>query len=110
MQIDYLEFSSPDLAQTQQFFAKAFGWAFVDYGPDYQEVSGAGIGAGIARQPLAAPLIVLKTTDLRAALEKVRAAGGQITQEIFDFPGGQRFQFREPGGTEMAVWAPMPAT
>jgi hypothetical protein len=37
-------------------------------------------------------------------LEEVRAAGAEITKEIFEFPGGRRFQFKEPGGTEMAVW------
>lgn len=28
--IDYVEFSSPELEATQSFFAKAFGWSFVE--------------------------------------------------------------------------------
>jgi predicted enzyme related to lactoylglutathione lyase len=32
------------------------------------------------------------------------AAGGAITTPAFDFPGGRRFHFREPGGVELAVW------
>lgn len=105
MQIDYLEFSSPDLPATRDFFARAFGWTFNDYGPDYQELADAGVSGGIAAAPLAPPLVILKSDDLEAALARVSAAGAQITRQIFDFPGGRRFHFREPGGTEMAVWS-----
>ncbi|MCK0167518.1 VOC family protein [Jannaschia sp. S6380] len=105
MKIDYIEFTSPELDRTQAFFARTFGWEFVEYGPDYRDIQGAGTGGGIERGALRPPLIVLRTEDLEAARDKVRAAGAEITADIFDFPGGRRFQFREPGGTEMAVWA-----
>lgn len=105
MKIDYLEFSSPDLPATRAFFAEAFGWSFNDYGPAYQELADAGVSGGIAAGPLAPPLVILRSDDLEAALDRVTQAGAQITRPIFDFPGGRRFQFREPGGTEMAVWS-----
>lgn len=104
IKIDYVEFTSPELEKTQAFFSKALGWEYVDYGSDYKDIQGAGLGGGIERGDLRAPLIVLKADDLEAMLEEVGAAGAEITKEIFDFPGGRRFQFREPGGTEMAVW------
>lgn len=106
LKIDYIEFSSPDLEVTQQFFAKAFGWSFIDYGPDYRDIQNAGLGGGLERRARSCPLVVLKTDDLSKALETIRHAGGEITKEIFDFPGGQRFEFKEPGGTAMAVWCP----
>ena len=105
MKIDYIEFASPDLPATKDFFAQAFGWGFNDYGPDYQELTGAGLSGGIAAGPLVPPLVILKTEDLEAALAKVTAAGAAITRPIYAFPGGRRFHFREPGGTEMAVWS-----
>ena len=105
MKIDYIEFASPDLPATKEFFAQAFGWGFNDYGPDYQELNGAGMSGGIAAGPLVPPLVILKTEDLEAALAKVTAAGAAITRAIYAFPGGRRFHFREPGGTEMAVWS-----
>ncbi|MBD9526705.1 VOC family protein [Paracoccus sp. PAR01] len=105
MQIDYLEFSSPDIAATKDFFSRAFGWSFNDYGPEYQELADAGVSGGIAAAPLAPPLVILKAEDLEAALAQVSGAGAEITKPIFSFPGGRRFQFREPGGTEMAVWS-----
>lgn len=105
MKIDYIEFSSPDLPATRQFFKDAFDWGFKDYGPDYQEITDGGVDGGIAAGPLAPPLVVLWTDDIEAALTRVTGAGGQITRPIFAFPGGERFHFREPGGTEMAVWS-----
>ena len=79
MQIDYVEFSSPELAATKQFFATAFGWSYNDYGPDYQEIADGGIGGGIAAGPPAPPLVILKADDLEAALARVSGAGGRIT-------------------------------
>ncbi|MFV0475101.1 MAG: VOC family protein [Pikeienuella sp.] len=105
LKIDYIEFYSPELEATQDFFVRAFGWSFVEYGPDYRDIQGADLGGGIERGPNKAPLIVLRADDLEAACARLRAAGAKITREIFDFPGGRRFEFREPGGTEMAVWS-----
>ncbi|SBW27063.1 hypothetical protein FDG2_5141 [Candidatus Protofrankia californiensis] len=31
--IDYVEFPAPDLATARDFYARAFGWQFNDYGP-----------------------------------------------------------------------------
>ena len=105
LKLDYLEFTSPVLEDTQAFFAKAFGWEFISYGEDYRDIQKAGLGGGIERATLRPPLPVLKTDDLEAAYERMIAAGAKITKDIFDFPGGRRFQFTEPGGTEMAIWA-----
>ena len=104
LKIDYVEFYSSQLEATQDFFAKAFAWDFIKYGPDYCDIQGAGTGGGIERGESKAPLIILRADDLQAAYDQVCAAGAKITKEIFQFPGGKRFEFREPGGTEMAVW------
>ena len=109
LQIDYIEFYSPDLEATQAFFSRAFGWEFVDYGPDYRDIQGAGTGGGLERSAPKAPLIVLKADDLEAACQQVRAAGAEMTTGIFDFPGGRRFEFRAPGGIAIAVWSENPA-
>lgn len=106
-QIDYLEFPSADGLKTRRFFAEAFGWSFIDYGPTYSAIEAAGIDAGIqgaSQEATAAPLAIVRTHDLEAAQRAVELAGGTITRAAFDFPGGRRFHFREPGGNEMAVW------
>jgi predicted enzyme related to lactoylglutathione lyase len=106
-QIDYLEFPSTDGLKTRRFFEEAFGWSFLDYGPTYHGIEAAGIDAGIQgdrREATAATLAIVHADDLEAAQRAVELAGGVITRPAFDFPGGRRFHFREPGGTEMAVW------
>ncbi len=47
---------------------------------------------------------MIRTTDLEQAQRDVLAAGGVITRPAYDFPGGRRFFFREPGGAELAVY------
>ena len=108
LKIDYVEFSSSRIGDSTAFFQAAFGWGFVDYGPDYQAFADAGIDGGIDGGGQAAAgtaLVILKADDLEAALARVEAAGGVVTKPIFTFPGGRRFQFREPGGVELGVWS-----
>jgi predicted enzyme related to lactoylglutathione lyase len=104
--IDYIEFPSSNRAQTSAFFRAAFGWGIVSYGPDYDGIAEAGIDGGIdqAAEKVAATMAVIRTDDLDDAERRVLASGGTITRAQFDFPGGRRFHFREPGGNEMAVY------
>ncbi|RUT29469.1 VOC family protein [Arsenicitalea aurantiaca] len=104
--IDYLELPSADGEASVAFFEAAFGWARIDYGPDYAGLGGAGLETGIDSSVgrVAAPLPVIRVGDLDAAEVSIRNAGGVVTREQFDFPGGRRFHFREPGGVELAVY------
>lgn len=105
--IDYLELPSIDGAASRAFLEAAFGWRFTSYGPSYSAIDDAGIDTGIQSDPretTGAPLIIIRAEDLERAERQVIAAGGVITREAFDFPGGRRFHFREPGGNELAVW------
>lgn len=104
--IDYLEFPSTDRAASSGFLKAAFGWGIVSYGPSYDAFEGAGIDGGIdqGENRASAPLAVIRADDLDEAERRVIAAGGTITRAQFDFPGGRRFHFREPGGNELAVW------
>ena len=109
-EIDYIEFGVVDMADARRFYAAAFGWEFYDYGPDYTgirkrrggEIGGLRLQASVTT---GGPLVILYSDDLEATLARVREAGGRITQEIFEFPGGRRFQFEDPSGNELAVWA-----
>jgi uncharacterized protein len=105
--IDYIEFPTSDGGASGKFFSDAFSWKLIDYGPTYTGLGGAGIDGGIDAGPgrVAAPLAVIRTGDLDEAERRVVAAGGVVTRPQFDFPGGRRFHFREPGGSELAVYA-----
>ena len=107
--INYIELPVTDLAASKGFFAKAFGWSYVDYGPSYASFEGAGIDGGLDADSDRKPskngaLVVLYAKDLEAALTSVEQAGGIITVPIFPFPGGRRFHFTDPSGNELAVW------
>ena len=106
--INYVELAGGDLTVTKDFYTKAFGWGFTDYGPGYAGFDGAGLDGGLAG-PMSAtsttPLVILRTENLEDALARVEAAGGEITLAIFEFPGGRRFHFRDPAGNELGVWA-----
>ena len=50
-------------------------------------------------------LVVLYHNHLEKLLEAVKMAGGTIVKQIFSFPGGRRFHFKDPSGNELAVWS-----
>jgi uncharacterized protein len=105
--LDYVEFPVTDCAVSKTFFEAAFGWTFTEYGPTYASTTTGDVDIGLDGTPgeaVAAPLAVIRVDDLEAALSDVKTAGGTVTRDIFAFPGGRRFHFREPGGCELAVW------
>jgi predicted enzyme related to lactoylglutathione lyase len=107
--IDYVELPSVTAHElTRGFYAKAFGWQFTDFGPDYAATTSGDVDLGLNGQPdeaLAAPLPVIRVDDLEAVLDAVASAGGVISRSIFAFPGGRRFHFIDPSGSELAVWS-----
>ena len=50
-------------------------------------------------------LVVLYHTDLDLIKNEIIKSGGEISQDIFSFPGGRRFHFIDPAGNELAVWS-----
>ncbi len=105
-----MEFPSTNFALTKSFFSQVFGWEFTDYGSNYVAFSGAGLDGGfyVADRPSlaesGATLVVFYSDSLGDTLDRITAAGGTIIKDPFDFPGGRRFHFTEPSGSEFAVW------
>ncbi|MEM8800848.1 MAG: VOC family protein [Pseudomonadota bacterium] len=116
--MNYIEIPVTDVGAAKTFFTSAFGWSFIDYGPDYASFQEAGIDGGIytsAHRPprisgdddraTFGPLIVLYANNLANMQAKIETAGGMISKSIFEFPGGKRFHFFDPSGNELAVWS-----
>jgi predicted enzyme related to lactoylglutathione lyase len=107
--IDYVELPSATAHElTRSFYAKAFGWEFTNYGPDYSATTNGTVDLGLNGQPdeaLSAPLPVVRVDNLEQAFDAVVAAGGIIAKPIYAFPGGRRFHFVDPSGSELAVWS-----
>jgi len=109
--IDYIEMPAREPAVAKRFFTELFGWTFEDYGPDYVSFSDGRLAGGFRRMDAecdsgsGSVLVVFYKNDLEATKIRVEALGGQITRDIFSFPGGSRFHFRDPNGNEYAVWS-----
>lgn len=109
--ISYIEFGVTDLDITRSFYASAFGWEFTDYGPTYSGIKAADgqgeVGGLNPAAPVSAdgPLVLLWSADLDATVDAVRAAGGTIVAEPYEFPGGRRFEFADPSGNRLGVYA-----
>ena len=108
--INYLELPATDLNAIRTFYGKVFGWEFTDWGSEYISFSGAGIDGGFRADGEVSPqspgpLVVLYSSNLESTEKEIVAAGGEICVPVFEFPGGRRFQFKDPNGNELAVWS-----
>lgn len=109
--INYVELPATNIEATKKFFSEAFGWSFIDYGPDYAAIQEAGLDGGFYRSDLKATtdngsvLVVLYSAELEQAQQSVEEAGGTVIKPIFEFPGGRRFHFTCPSGNEYAIWS-----
>lgn len=106
--IDYIEFAVSDIERSREFYGKAFGWTFKDYGPAYCEFSDGRLTGGFAKgNPVTAggPLVILFADDLADTQRRLEDAGARIVKPAFSFPGGRRFHFLDLDGYELAVWS-----
>ncbi len=109
--VDYVETPSRDLPQTKAFFTALLGWRFSEYGPDCLAFEDGRLNGGFYRSDkvssyaAGSSLIVIYTERLEELRDRAKALGGTITRDIFSFPGGRRFHFTEPGGSEFAIWS-----
>ena len=110
--LDYVEIAAPDLPTAMDFYSRAFGWEFTQYGPGYAGIrSGDGEAGGLSAEGVpgtGGPLVLLYSADLDATVAAVLAAGGTVVNGPYSFPGGRRFHFRDPAGNELGVWAAAP--
>ncbi len=111
LKIDYIELPARDFDAVQAFYEQAFNWVFTDYGEQYRAFCDGSLNGGFYQSDLSsstdngAALVVLRSDHLQATRDRIIAAGGKIKVDIFSFPGGQRFQFIDPNGNELAVWS-----
>ena len=113
--LNYLEVpigTSDALEAQKAFYVESFGWNFTEYGPEYAAHEDGpcqfAFNAVEAREGrrTAAMLPLVRVDDIESARNQVVAAGGRITEEIFDFPGGRRFHFTDPAGQELGCYQP----
>jgi predicted enzyme related to lactoylglutathione lyase len=107
--LNYVELPVGEIGAVKGFYESAFGWSLTDFGPTYACTLTGDTDLGLqadAAEATRAPLPVIQVEDIDAALAAVTAAGGIVVRPIFAFPGGRRFQFRDPAGNELAAMQP----
>jgi predicted enzyme related to lactoylglutathione lyase len=109
--IDYVEFPARDIPKAQAFFSQLLGWKFENYGPDYCSFNDGRITGGFFSSELNSEtekgccLVIFYSENLENSLGRVVELGGTIAKEIFSFPGGRRFHFKDPNDNEFAIWS-----
>lgn len=112
--IDYVEFAVDDLQEATAFYAKALGWEFNDYGGEYAGIKDptkpshefGGLNPHPATSRGDGVVALARTDDVDGTLASVLAAGGRITVELNEYPGGRRFMFADPWGNVVGVYQP----
>lgn len=103
--LDYLELAAQDLGIIKEFYSNALGFKFTDFGPEYASTTTGDTDIGFyQQQETLPPLGVICVDNLDIAYENVKKAGGNIIVEIFEFPGGKRFEFLDPAGNKIGIW------
>lgn len=108
--ICYIEIPATDVHRSSEFYETVFGWhvrrredgstAFDD---SVGEVSGTW---RTDRRPMSevTMLIHIMVNDAAATIEKIRAAGGEIVQEIGADAPEITARFRDPGGNILGIY------
>jgi predicted enzyme related to lactoylglutathione lyase len=113
--IDYIELAVDDLEEAKAFYAKALGWTFNDYGPDYSGIQdprtpGQEFGGLSPHKPPSrgeSVLALVRSESVDDTLKSVLDAGGRIQVELYEYPGGRRFTFADPSGNILGVYQPL---
>ena len=112
--VSWHELLTADHARGFDFYRALFGWE-IDHDVDLGEygtyriyrAGGPPVGGMMDRppgMPVAAWLFYVRTDDIDAAVERVRAAGGAVLNGPMEVPGGDRVaQCRDPQGATFAL-------
>jgi uncharacterized protein len=99
-QVSFIEIGSGDVAATRSFFAAVFGWPCHDKAWFQTPVIKAGLHGD---DPSPQIYVYFNVSDIEAAAERVRAAGGEAEAPT-DEPGFGRFvNCRDPGGIRFGL-------
>ena len=111
LKLEYVELPSHDLSVSEAFYRDVFGWTFTWYGDRYlafHHGDGGGEGGFRPESPVVSGGVmpVLFAEDLEAIFAVVSArSDASIVNPIFSFPGGRRFEFKDPSGNILGVWS-----
>lgn len=123
----HFEFPCDDRERISRFYESAFGWKLQMLGPEMgnyvvattaesdanpQGQRGAINGGFFQRNPdfpAQVPSVVISVDDVRAAMERIRAAGGEVLGEPMPIPGvGDYVSFYDTERNRVSILQPLP--
>ncbi len=113
--IIHFEIPVDDPARASAFYSSVLGWEISGYGDEPYWLVRAGApdepgadGALIARGDLhSSPVLIAGVADVRAILEQVRAAGGEVVSDAAAVPGmGWAAYVRDTEGNVVGLFQP----
>lgn len=112
--ITHFEIPSPDLQKAISFYEIVFGWksqAMSDGKYAVFTIGDTRFGGGFDTNTIPAdkgvgPGLVINVDDIPFVIEKIKNAGGTITQEKTEIPGyGFYARFQDPNGNHMQIYS-----
>ena len=123
----HFEMPYDDAARVTAFYRSAFGWQTEALGAEMGHyvlatttATGAkgpttpgAINGGLFKRstdmPAQFPSVVIAVQDIRASMDKVKKAGGNVLGEPMEIPGvGQYVSFMDPEGNRVSMLQPLP--
>ena len=123
----HFEMPYDDAGRVAAFYRSAFGWntealgadmghyvlatttATDAKGPTTPGAINGGFFQRSADMPAQHPSVVISVADIRAAMDKVRGAGGNVLGEPMEIPGvGKYVSFMDPEGNRVSMLQPLP--
>ena len=123
----HFEMPYDDAARVTAFYRSAFGWSTETMGADMGNyvlatttatdakgpTTPGAINGGFfqrsAEMPAQFPSVVIAVDDIRASMDKVRKAGGNVLGEPMEIPGvGKYVSFMDSEGNRVSMLQPLP--
>jgi uncharacterized protein len=108
--ICYIEIPASDIAQSAQFYQRAFGWHMrqhSDGATAFDDTTGQVSGMFVTgRPPSSVPGLIVSIMVASAAttIEAINAAGGEIVQPVNPEEHEVYAHFRDPGGNVLGIY------
>jgi len=123
----HFELPYADAARDTAFYRSAFGWntettgaemghyvlatttASDAKGPTTPGAINGGLFKRSADKPAQFPSVVIAVQDIRASMDKVKKAGGNVLGDPMEIPGvGKYVSFMDPEGNRVSMLQPLP--
>ncbi|MDC1143063.1 VOC family protein [Planctomycetota bacterium] len=112
--ICHIEIPATDLAKSKAFYAKYFGWEFMDHNDGYSMFDTGTIGGALdtgIKPSGKGPTVVLTVPNVKDMLKEFKADGVKLLSDYTEIDGGYGFYayFADPAGNKMGIWSKTPS-